>query len=708
MSVFNQSRSRIIRLIFLFTFLIIIGQLFYLQVISGKFKQLADDNAILKQTIYPPRGLVLDRNKLTILNNTLTFDLMVTPSLAKGIDTAFFCRLMEIDMEEYRKRIVNAILKNKSFRPSVFEASLPPQKYARIQENIWRFQNGFYIQERPIRSYPFDAAANIVGYIGEVDSNYLRKHAEEGYQSGDYAGMTGLEASYEKVLMGERGMQVFLKDNFNRIQGSYENGAMDMPAVAGKNLYTTLDIDLQKFGEKLMTNKVGSIVAIDPKTGGIIAMVSSPTYNPSYLSGTERRKHFSTLYTDPRLPLLNRAVNASYAPGSTFKTLQALVGLGEGVITTKTTFGCSGAFYGCGSSKPMGCLDPGTYYLKTGITHSCNTYFANVMQRVINNPKYPDVDSSLRAWNKYMYAFGMGHKLGVDVPTEQKGNIPTPEYFNNPKRFGPGKWGFCSFRSVSIGQGEVTATPLQVANEMAYIANKGFYYIPHLVDSIDGGDKFGLLDKFKEKVIPINLADSIFEAVHDGMQGVVESGTGRGARVPGIIICGKTGTVENSYRGVKQPNHSFFCAFAPRDNPKIAIMCVVENSGRFGGTYAAPIVSLMIEKYINDTIDNKRKYLAERMEKLSLIPPLMLQKMRSKDSLQKVKEVEKTLRNELKNIKDTLQSEDNPTEAEVTSENTNEDKQPGDTPGKQPLKTPMVAPEKQRKPILNKKDKTGI
>jgi len=641
MSVFNQSRSRIIRLIFLLAFVVIIAQLFYLQVVSGKFSQMADDNAILRKTIYPPRGLVLDRSRQAILNNTLTFDLMVTPSLAKGIDITFFCRLMEIDTTEYRKRIVNAIIKNKSFRPSVFEASLPPQKYARIQENIWRFQNGFYIQERPIRSYPFDAAANIVGYIGEVDTNYLKKHSEEGYVSGDYAGMTGLEASYEKVLMGERGMQVLIKDNFNRIQGSYEKGAMDVEAVAGNNLYTSLDIELQKFGEELMSNKVGSIVAIDPKTGGIIAMVSSPTYNPNFLTGTERRQHFSELYTDPRLPLLNRAVNASYAPGSTFKTLQALVGLGEGVITTKTTFSCSGAFYGCGSSKPMGCLDPGTYYLKTAITHSCNTYFANVMQRVINNPKYPNVDSSLRVWDNYMSAFGMGHRLGVDVPTEQKGNIPTPEYFNNPKRFGPGKWGFCSFRSVSIGQGEVTATPLQVANEMAFIANKGWYYIPHIVDSIDGGDKFGLLDKYKQKVIPINLADSIYEAVHDGMQGVMEIGTGRGSKIPGIVVCGKTGTVENyaNIKGqlVKQPNHSFFCAFAPRENPKIAIMCVVENSGRYGGTYAGPIVSLMIEKYINDTIAANRKALAERMTNINLIPPLMKQKMQAKDSLQKAR-----------------------------------------------------------------------
>ena len=702
MSVFNQSRSRVIRLIFLITFVVIIAQLFYLQVVSGKFSQLADDNAILRKTIYPPRGLVLDRNKQAILNNTLTYDLMVTPSQAKGIDTTFFCRLMEIDTAEFHKRIINAILRNKSFRPSVFEASLPPQKYARIQENLWRFQNGFYIQERPIRSYPFDAAANIVGYIGEVDSNYLKKNVDGGYQSGDYAGMTGLEASYEKALMGERGIQVLIKDNFNRIQGSYENGGMDKEAVAGNNLYTSLDIELQKFGEKLMTNKVGSIVAIDPKTGGIIAMVSSPTYDPGELTGTERRKNFSKLYTDPRLPLLNRAVNASYSPGSTFKTLQALVGLHEGVITTNTTFSCSGAFYGCGSSNAMKCLDPGTYFLKTGITHSCNTYFANVMQRVINNPKIPSQDSSLRSWDNFMYAFGLGHRLGVDVPTEQKGNIPTPEDFN--KIYGAGRWGFCTYRSVSIGQGEVSVTPLQVANEMAYIANKGWYFIPHIVDSIDGGDKFGLLDKYKKKIVPIELSDSIFEAVHDGMQGVMESGTGRGSKVPGITICGKTGTVENYFRGVKQPNHSFFCAFAPRENPTIAIMCVVENSGRFGGTYAAPIVSLMIEKYINDTIDTKRIALAERMEKISLIPPLMLQKLRTKDSLQKVKEVEKELRIELKNMQDTLHSEDNVTEAEIKAGNTKEKKLPKENPDTKRDKKDLILPGDQRKQTLNKKD----
>jgi len=351
----------------------------------------------------------------------------------------------------------------------------------------------------------------------------------------------------------------------------------------------------------------------------------------------------------------------------------------------------------------MRCLDPGTYYLQTAITHSCNTYFANVMQRVINNPKYPTADSSLHNWNKYMFAFGLGHRLGVDVPTEQKGNIPTPEYFN--KVYGSGKWNFCTYRSVSIGQGEVTTTPLQVANEMAYIANKGWYKIPHIVDSIEGGDKFGLLDKYKEKTIPINIPDSIFEAVHDGMQGVMESGTGRGAKVPGITVCGKTGTVENYYRGVKQPNHSFFAAFAPRENPKIAIMCVVENSGRFGGTYAAPIVSLMIEKYLNDTIDAKRVPLVERMSAINLIPPLMLEKMHLKDSLDKAKEEERLLKIQLKNIKDTLQSDDNPTEAEVREEKSTNRKQPAkDTQNKKPLRSDMIVPDKQKQAVAGSKD----
>lgn len=642
MSVFNQSRSRIIGLVFVLSFLVIIARLFYLQVLSGKYGEEARKNAVYEKPKYPPRGLLIDRHKTVIVNNTLTYDLVVVPAELKGLDTTLFCQLIEIDTAVFKKRIPPD--KKNSQQTLVFETSLTPKKYARLQENLWRFHSGIYIEERPVRTYPIAAGANIFGYSSEVDSDYLKKHIDEGYEAGEYAGKTGIEASYEKVLKGEKGVQVFLKDKDNKIIGPYKNGSRDIKEVAGSNLFTSLDIKLQEYGEKLMQGKVGSIVAIDPQTGGILAMVSSPTYDPGYLTGPERGRHIRELsYLDPRKPLLNRAVNGTYSPGSTFKTLQALVGLHDGVITTSTTFSCGGAFYGCGSGKPMKCLDPGTFYLKTAITHSCNTYFANVMQRVINNPKYPNIDSSLRVWDGYMNGFGLGHKLGVDLPSEKSGMIPTPEFFNNPKVHGPGKWNFCSFRSVSIGQGEVTATPLQVANEMAYIANKGWYYIPHVVDSIEGGDKFGLLDKYHVKQRPIDIPDSIFNAVHDGMEGVVEAGTGRGAKIEGIIICGKTGTVENYFRGVKQPNHSFFAAFAPRDNPKIAIMCVVENSGRFGGTYAAPISSLMIEKYLNDTISNKRKPLEERMISTNLIPPLMLQEMQKLDSAKRVREAESQL-----------------------------------------------------------------
>ena len=703
MPVFNQSRSRIIRLIFLVTIIVIIAQLFYLQVISGKYQKLADDNAILRKVVYPPRGIIFDRHRKAIISNTLSYDLMVTPSQVKQIDTAFFCQLLDIDTAEFHKRIIGAIIKNKSFRPSIFEASLTQQKFARIQENLWRFQSGFYIQERPVRSYPYNAGANIVGYLGEVDSNYLRKHTDEGYQSGDYAGMTGLETIYEKALMGQRGVQMLIKDNFNRIKGSYENGELDEPAVAGDNLYSSLDIELQQEGEKLMTNKVGAIVAIDPQTGGVLAMISSPTYNPTYLTGAERRKHFSELYKDPKLPLINRAVSSYYPPGSTFKTLQALVALHEGVITTETTFSCSGAFYGCG--KPMRCLDPGTFKLQGAITLSCNTYFANVMQRVINNPEFPNMDSSLSSWAHYMNAFGLGHRLGIDLPSEKMGYIPTPATYN--KVYGKGHWNFCTFRSVSIGQGEVLTTPLQVANEMAYLANKGWFITPHLIDSIAGGDKFNLLAKYKEKHVPLQIPDTIFEAVHSGMENVVESGTGRGARVEGISICGKTGTAENYFKGVQQKDHSFFAAFAPRENPKIAIMVICENAG-FGGTWAAPIAGLMIEKYLKDTIAADRKPLEERMTNAYLIPSLMLQQMRIIDSLQKIKEAENAMKNYLKSVKDTLQSEDNLTEEEMKSTKTKNPQPSKDSQNKQLPKGNIIIPDKQRQPALNKKDTSKI
>jgi penicillin-binding protein 2 len=384
-------------------------------------------------------------------------------------------------------------------------------------------------------------------------------------------------------------------------------------------------------------------------------MVSTPTFKPKYLTGANRKKHFAELYLDPRLPLYNRTVSAYYAPGSTFKTLQGLVGLQEGIITSKTTFLCTGAFYGCG--RPMRCLDPGVFKLKEAITHSCNTYFANVMQRVINNPIYPDIDSSLRAWDNYMYAFGLGNKLGIDIPSEKSGSMPTPKTYN--KIYGDGHWNFCTFRSVSIGQGEVLVTPLQVANEMAYLANKGWYKTPHLIDSMEGGDKFDMLSKFEKKHYAVDIADSLFEAVHDGMQGVMETGTGRYAKVDGITICGKTGTVENSYKGVKQKDHAFFAAFAPRENPKIAIAVICENAG-FGASSAAPIASLMIEKYLNDSIAGvKRQALVETISKLNLMPARIYKEIRTRDSLTHAKDSAYLLsKGYIKRIKDTLDLDD--------------------------------------------------
>ncbi len=623
-------------LVFIGMFIVILLQLVNLQLFSTKYRIQADDQGTFRKVIYPDRGIVFDRKGRAILRNTVIYDLMVTPGKIKGTDTMTLCNILGIDTAEFHRRIITAIIKNKSYRASIFEPLLSNEKMAKLNENMYKLAPGYYLQERSVRDYPYEAGGNIFGYLGEVDSNILKNPKYQGYVMGDYIGKAGLERTYEKVLMGQRGIEFWKRDKFNRLTDRLENGKFDTAAVAGQNMFTSIDIELQELGEKLMENKLGSIVAVDPRTGGIICMVSSPTYKPKLLTGAERRKHYAELLLSPALPLFNRSVSATYSPGSTFKTLQALVGLHEGVINTDFRVSCSGAFYGCGGGKPMKCLDVGTFDLRNAIRISDNTYFATVMQRVITNPKYPSQDSSLSKWDQYMSAFGLGHKLGIDVPWEKPGHIPTPAYFD--KVYGHGSWNYCNFRSVSIGQGEVDVTPIQVANEMAYIANKGWYKIPHLVDSIEGGDSFDMLSKYKEKHSALDIPDSVFEVVHDGMQAVVDGGTGAGARVAGISICGKTGTVENYFRGVKQPNHAFFCGFAPRNNPKIAIMCVVENSGRFGGTYAAPIVGLMIEKYLNDTIAANRKAIVDKFTNLNLIPSRIYAAIKTRDSLTHAKD----------------------------------------------------------------------
>ncbi|HMP92675.1 MAG TPA: penicillin-binding protein 2, partial [Phnomibacter sp.] len=605
MSDYHSVRSRIIRVIFAAASLVIILQLFNLQVLSSKYKIAADDQAIYRKVIYPSRGLVYDKRGRIILDNTTLFDLVLIPAQLKmGADTALLCRILKIDEKEFNKRVANARFKNGNYQPTVFEGLLDEVTHAQLAEKLSHFQPAFDLVERPVRKYPYEAAAHVFGYLAEVDPSFLEKHANEGYRMGDYTGMTGIERTYEKVLMGQRGIQYWLRDKRNRPTTRYENGSFDTTAISGKTLHAALDIELQALGEKLMEGKMGSVVAIDPKTGGILALVNGPTYKPSLLTGNQRRKHFSELYTDPRLPLLNRSVSGEYSPGSTFKTLQAIVGMQEGVITQNSGYGCRGGYFECGTGKPK-CHGGGhAGNLASAIAVSCNSYFADVYRKILDQPKYGSVDSALAAWDRYMYQFGLGHRLGVDLPSERGGNIPTPKYYQ--KVFGP-KWHSCNTVSNSIGQGEVTSTVLQLANAIAMIANKGYYYTPHVVDSIEGGDTYGLLNLYKQKIEPVHIPDSMFEAVHEGMARVMKpGGTAWRLAVPGIDICGKTGTVENYYKGKKQKDHSFFAAFAPRDNPKIAIACIVENGG-FGATIAAPVVSLMIEKYIHDSVSDKRQ-----------------------------------------------------------------------------------------------------
>ncbi|MCU0374429.1 MAG: penicillin-binding protein 2 [Chitinophagaceae bacterium] len=639
MSDFNAIRTRVIQIAFAAAFFIIIVQLFNLQILSGKYSRMADDQAIYRKVVYPNRGLVYDRTGKVILDNTILYDLVVIPSQLRGTDTAFVCNILNIDTAEFRKRVVNAIVKNGRYRPSVFEGLLDDATYARLQERLYTIQPGFDLQQRPIRKYPYEAAAHVFGYLGEVDPQFLERHADEGYRMGDYTGLTGLERYYEKSLMGQRGIEFWLKDKMNRPTQRYENGMYDTAMVAGSTMYSSIDIELQQFGEQLMANKIGSMVAIDPRTGGIIAMVNAPSYSPSLLTGSQRRAQFSRMYVDPMKPLYNRAITGEYSPGSTFKTLQAVIGMQEGVITDSSGYPCPGRYNGCGNGKP-GCHGGGhAGNLKSAIAVSCNSYFAHVFRKIIDQPRYGTVDSGLAVWAKHMADFGLGHRLGVDIPGERPGLIPTaPRYV---KTFGP-RWNSCNVVSVSIGQGEVNSTILQLANAIAMIANKGWYYTPHVVDSIEGGDKFGLLAPFKKKIKAADIPDHMFEAVHEGMDAVVQgpTGTARRMRIEGVVMCGKTGTVENYYRGKKQRDHSFFAAFAPRQNPTIAIACIVENGG-FGGTVAAPIVSLMIEKYLHDTISKARQPWIERYAGMRIIPARVQAEIDKADSVRRVKEAEK-------------------------------------------------------------------
>jgi len=628
---FNQSRKRVIQLIFFVVFLVIIGQLFNLQIISRKYAKLAEDNAVAKKIDYPSRGIIYDRKGKAILDNVARFDLVVTPFQLKSIDTTALCHLLNIDTAEFNKRMVTAIVKNGRYRPSVFEPFLSNRLQAQLDENMYKFP-GFDLSERPVRSYPYKAAAQILGYVAEVDTSIIRKSGYY-YQMGDLVGRSGLEKSYEKVLMGQRGIKYLIKDNKNRIQGSFEKGTFDTASEAGRNLYSSVDIELQQLAEKLMNNKIGAIVAINPKTGGILAMASGPTYDPNDLAGAEFRKNWGRMALDTARPLYNRAIKGQYPPGSTFKPLGALVALDEGLITPSYGYPCVGAYYACG--RPVKCEHAGHGHaatLRLALANSCNSYFSNIFRMAIDNPAYHNTIKGYLKWKEYMNAFGMGVRLGVDLPSEDHASIPDTSTYNRDFRFG--RWNSCNILTLGIGQDRMTATPLQMANVASIIANKGYYYIPHFVDSIqmETGSDSAFLAKYRQKHTVTNISNADYQAVLDGMHDVTVYGTAAFLKIPGIEYCAKTGTAQNPHG----KNHSIFTCFAPRDNPQIAVAVVVENAG-YGATWAGPIGTLLMEKYLNDTISAKSTANLDRVSKADLIPAAIKHWYYVKDSIRQAK-----------------------------------------------------------------------
>ena len=643
---FNQSRQNVIRLIILVAFSVLILRLLFLQLASSKYDLLALDNAVNKKIIFPDRGIIFDRNGKSILENTLTYDLMIMPTQLKGLDTAGICRILKLDLAHFKQKVISSIIKNGRYRPSIFEASLSVETFVQLQENIFRFEPAFFLQERPIRSYPYKAAAHVLGYVGEVDSNIL-KRTNYFYQLGDYMGLSGLERFYEPVLMGQRGVRYQIKDNKNRIVGSYEKGKFDTTAIAGRNLRTYIDIDLQVMAERLLKNKLGAIVAIEPQTGGILALASGPTYDPNQLTGSLRKANFSWLLRDTSRPLFNRAIKGQYPPGSTIKPIGALIALDEGVIGPDFGLGCSGAYFGCRRAIACEHKNPGhASNLRQALANSCNSYFSHIYRLAIDNPLERNTVNGYLRWKKYMNSFGMGVKLGVDLLSEDRGFIPDTSFYN---KLYNRSWSSCTNVFLGIGQGEMQATPLQMANLMCVIANKGYYYTPHFVRSIDNAlDTDTILNAYKIRHDVTKIPDTIYNLVQLGMQDVVDRGTAQGARIPGIALAGKTGTAENYGiiygKREKLANHSWFVCFAPRENPKIAVAVVVENAG-FGSTWAGPIASLIVERYLKDSLPQARWKEVERIESKEILLPILKAKRNRLDSLK----MERQKRDQFKN-----------------------------------------------------------
>ena len=588
-----EDRKFVILGIFLTIALIFLGRLFFIQVIDDSYQMSANNQTLRTITQYPVRGLIYDRNKQLLVYNEAAYDLMVVPSKVSDFDTSSFCQLLGISDSAFVTRLKKA-RKYSRYRPSVFEKQIPASQWALVSERLYKY-NGFYGEKRTLRKYPKATSAHILGYISEVGNSDIAKDSY--YKSGDYIGKRGLEKEYESVLRGTRGKKILMVDVHNRIKGNYRNGLYDSLPIAGKNLICSIDRDLQAFGELLMQGKRGSIVAIEPSTGEILAMISAPSYDPNLLVGRPRSKNYQMLQQNDSLnPLFNRTINAMYRPGSIFKIVQALVALDEGVITKDTRFHCNRGIIGCHGSH--------TYDELVGaIQHSCNPYFYQVYKRLIqrgdNTSVFKDANMGLQTWQERVKLFGFGVQLKTDLPGLKTGLVPTPEFYN--KWYGENRWAFSTIYSNSIGEGELQVVPIQMANLAAIIANKGYYYQPHLIKSIgeDSIKRPKFTQKFDTEVDP-----KYFEPIVKAMFKVVNEsgGTARKARMDSIIVCGKTGTVQND----PWPDHSVFMAFAPMENPKIAVAVYVEYSG-YGGTWAAPISSLMIEQYLTGEIKRKDK-----------------------------------------------------------------------------------------------------
>jgi penicillin-binding protein 2 len=601
------ARRYVVTAIFVTLCLTLLVRLFYMQIVEDKYFLASNNNVIRKLIMYPARGPILDRNGKILVQNEPVYDVTVIPHEVKDFDTLAFCKMIGIDKDGFDKRFSKA-LKYSPYRTSIFEKQLPATLYASLQEKLSEFP-GFYVQPRTIRTYPDSIAAHFLGYIGEVTDRDIEK-SHGYYHPGDYIGRTGVEKAYEDLLRGQRGVRNVMVDSRNVSKGRFANGTYDTVAIAGKRLMSSLDSKIQKLGEKLMNHKVGSIVAIEPSTGEILAFVSSPGYDPNLMVGRERGNNIAKMYEDPYNPLMIRPIQAYYPPGSSFKPLAALIALQEGLITPQTGFECTGIYWA--GNHPMHCDERHGYTnLSHGIAESCNTYFCNVFTDVMNRNGSKNIGATYTDWREKVNKFGFGVKLDVDLPNEKKGFVPTALYYDN--KFHQNRWHSTSIISLAIGQGELEATPLQLANIECTIANHGFYYKPHLIKSI--GDSNVVKKEFTKKNY-VGIDAQYFEPVIDGMQQVVEVGTAHNSKIPGIIMCGKTGTAQNPHG----KNHSIFVAFAPRENPKIAIAVIVENSGQ-GAWWAAPIASYMVEQYLKGKIERPQQEF-NRIMNANLMPDL--------------------------------------------------------------------------------------